>query len=177
MGLPRRRLLAALPALLLSGGLAGGLTGCGFRPLYGRGPAEDALRAELATVAVARIPERSGQLLRNALERRLERAGGGRPKLYTLSVALEERIEELGVERDNTAARANLYMTARFVLARDGRRLLSGTSQSIAAYNILAQPYATVISQKDSRERAAEQLAEDIVRRLAVFFANPEEER
>src|SRR4051794_24538649 len=53
-----------------------GLSGCGFRPLYGPVTAADgtesALTDELAAVRVGPIYERTGQLLRRNLQRRLE---------------------------------------------------------------------------------------------------------
>ena len=55
--------------MLLPLALAAALCGCGFRPMYasagngGMGPAE----AGLAQISIGPLPERSGQLLRQAL--------------------------------------------------------------------------------------------------------------
>ena len=64
--LPRRRMLALAAAAALSG--------CGFQPVYmptASGNAGVAQR-ELAAIQVALIPDRPGQLLRQALQDRLE---------------------------------------------------------------------------------------------------------
>lgn len=148
------------------------LAGCGFRPLYGRHADTPALAATLAMVEVAPIPDRTGQLLRNALEQRLERAGGNHAKVYTLEVVLDESTEALGLGRDATVTRANLVITADFTLRRDGKVVWSGNSRSATAYNILTQQYATIASERDSRDRAVNQVADDITRRLAVFLGN-----
>lgn len=164
-----RRHGARLAALALCGLV---LAGCGFRPLYGGKSDSPGLAAELATVEIAPIADRTGQLLRNALEQRMERAGGNRRKAYTLVVEVDETTEGLGLGRDATVTRANLVVTANFELRQNGTMIWSGQSRSAAAYNILTQQYATVASERDSRDRAVAQVADDITRRLAVFLGN-----
>lgn len=165
----RRAVFTLVPALALCGLV---LAGCGFRPLYGKHAEAPGLAAEMARVAVAPIPDRTGQLLRNALEQRLERAGGGRDKVYTLQIEVEEESTSLGLSRDATVTRADVVLTAVFRLYRDGKLLWSGDSTSAAAYNLLNQQYATVISERDSRDRAVTQVADDITRRLATFLGD-----
>jgi LPS-assembly lipoprotein len=167
--MPAPRLLAFLPVVALCALV---LSGCGFRPLHGRHSDAPGVTAELAAVAVAPIADRTGQLLRNALEQRLERSGGGQAKLYTLTIELEESTVGIGLGRDATVTRANLMLNANFDLIRDGKKVWSGTSQSVAAFNMLSQQYATIMSERDSRDRAVTQIADDITRRLAVFLGN-----
>lgn len=154
-------------ALALLAALA--VAGCGFQPLYGgkRGAAVD---ARLAAIHVAPIADRAGQELRNALEHRLY-AGGAATPVYTLEVTLTEGIEELGILRNRTASRANLRMRASWELTRGDEVIRQGETEGIAAYNILNQQYATVISQKDARSRAVEQLADEIIRQVSVAFS------
>lgn len=163
----RRRLL--LPVLALCG-LA--LAGCGYQPLYGQRANQPGVAAQLAAVDVALIPGRTGQLLRNALEQRMERGGGGAAKAYTLHVTLDEQTEPVGVARDATVTRENVVLLASFSLYRGGDVVLSGESRAAAGYNVLAQHYATIVSERDSRERAVLQVADDITRRIAVFLGN-----
>jgi LPS-assembly lipoprotein len=163
------RFLALLPVLAVCAMV---LSGCGFRPLHGRHADDPGVTAELAAVAVAPMPDRTGQLLRNAMEQRLERAGGGRPKSYNLVIVLDETTVGLGLGRDATVTRANLVLTASFNLLKDGNSVWAGTSQSSAAFNMLNQQYATIISERDGRDRAVNQIADDITRRLAVFLGN-----
>lgn len=165
----RRRLPLTLVSVVLCGLM---LAGCGFRPLYGSKSDAPGLAAELASVEVAPIPERTGQLLRNALEQRMERAGGAYRKAYTLELEVDESTEALGLGRDATVTRANLVVTAAFQLRQNGTVIWSGQSRSAAAYNVLTQQYATIASERDSRDRAVTQVADDITRRLAVFLGN-----
>ena len=76
-GVSRRGVLLAAGAVL---------GGCGLRPLYGEGSVDAGVQARLAEINVQLIPERSGQLLRQALQARLERGAAGVARRYDLSV-------------------------------------------------------------------------------------------
>jgi LPS-assembly lipoprotein len=171
-GLSRRGILQAGSTALTVAALAPLMSACGFKPMYG-GRAGSAVVAALAEVEVARINDRTGQLLRNALERRMERAGGGgtAKKRYLLTCGVAESKQELGLSKDSFASRADLTLTVDFTLSYQGKSLLTGSTQGIVAYNILDQQYATVISEQDSRQRAVEQVSEDITRRLSSYFS------
>jgi LPS-assembly lipoprotein len=78
----RRRQLLAL-------GAGGALSGCGFQPVYmptASGTA-GAPQRELAAIQVALIPDRPGQLLRQALQDRLEMGASGVARRYDLTVS------------------------------------------------------------------------------------------
>jgi LPS-assembly lipoprotein len=158
-------------ALVLAA-LAPLVSACGFKPMYG-GRTGTVVTSALAEVQVARINDRAGQLLRNALERRMERSGGGgtAAKRYLLTCSINETIQELGLSKDSFASRADLTLTVEFTLSAQDKALLSGSTQGIVAYNILDQQYATVASEENSRQRAVEQVAEDITRRLSSYFS------
>ncbi len=65
-------------------GLAGLLAGCGFRPVYApaAGGAAGPAAVGLSEINVPVIPERFGQLIRQALQDRFERGGSGGGRLY-----------------------------------------------------------------------------------------------
>lgn len=164
-----RRLIAAI----LGMGALAVLGGCGFQPLYGDYQGRGSASNRLATVAIEPIPDRIGQLLRNALEQRFERSGPA-DKVYNLRIEeLTESISSLGIQKDATATRANLTITADFMLLRDGTTVWGGTSQSTVSHNILNQQFASMMAETDSRARAVEQIANDITLRLAVFLNSP----
>ena len=152
---------AAAPALA---------AGCGFVPLYG---GDRGTQSGLARVEIAQISDRTGQLLRNALLLALPPGRAGEAKSWRLEVALEETRRKLGVEVEDVATRANLTLTARFVLRpRDGgEALLAGAVESINSYNILASPYGTLAAEKNARARAVGQLADALVGRLAAWLS------
>jgi LPS-assembly lipoprotein len=148
------------------------LAGCGFQPVHqSAGPGADA--PVTANVRVQPIPERMGQLVHRELSSRLrsDRPGSGTP--YQLAVDLDERIAETGFRADETATRRNVTVTAdyRLVDARNGETVLQGRAESTNSANILDQPYATEVAERDARQRGANDLAKKIFRDIASKLA------
>lgn len=158
------------------GGAAATLGGCGFRPLYlpqsGEGrPAA----AELAAVYVPVLPERPGQLLRQALQRRLEGAGSGTAKRYELTAYLVASGEGVATQRDSSTTRVRLNATGPWYLRTlnlDRALLAQGSSRIVDGYNILNQQYFAADLENDAAiKRIAEALADQIVTQVAVFLS------
>jgi LPS-assembly lipoprotein len=151
------------------------LCACGFQPLYGsrgNGGAQPALSSALAGVYVAPIPDRIGQQLRNDL---LDRLGTGRTattQAYRLAVVLDPEQEALLIQSDETVTRYNFRLRARFEVTdiRSGDVIFNGRTQAIAAYNVVQSPFATVSAQNDAQRRAAQEVGEEIVSQLQLFF-------
>ena len=149
------------------------LAGCGYHPLYGEHGADNAsVVDELALIHIEAIPDRTGQQMYNMLRERLNPYGRPEQPKYALSVALTETRENLFLEKDETATRANLTLKASFVLRRidDGTVITTGSSRSISSYDILSSQFASVISQEDARERDARAISDDIRTRLALVL-------
>src|SRR5262245_37235631 len=126
---PHLGLLAGLALLSAS------MSGCGFEPLYGE-RRDVSVVSELATVRIAPIPDRGGQVLRNFLLDQINPRGAG-SGAYTLSVDLREPQQEIGILRTDTATRIAYSAIASYSLAdAGGRRLLSGTSTSSTTYQL-----------------------------------------
>ena len=159
---PRAAAIAALAAPAIA-------AGCGFTPLYGE---DKGVQSGLGRVEIAQIADRTGQQLRNALLLALPPGRPGGAKSWRLEVALEETRQRLAVEVQDVATRANLTLTARFVLRprNGGEALLEGAVDSISSYNILAAPYGTLAAEKNARARAVSQLADALVARLALWL-------
>lgn len=152
------------------------LAGCGFKPLYGEGGVAGkggGVQASLARVSIDPIRTRTGQIMRNFLIDRMNPTGqpGGAAE-YGLKITLGIRKQELGIRRDDTATRANLIMTARYILTErsSGSVIFRAISRSVTSYNILDNEFATVIAERNARSRGAEQLADDITTRIALYF-------
>ena len=152
------------------------LAGCGFHPLYA--PAADGdmgpAQADLAAIWVPVIPERAGQLLRQALQRRLEGAGTGIAKRYTLTVGFALSADSLGIRPDSTATRVRIIGAAPWSLTSDTldhRLLKQGQAHAVDGYNILDQEYfAADLENETITRRVADTLADQIVEQLAVYF-------
>ena len=94
------------------------LSGCGFQPVYmptASGKAGVAQR-ELAAIQVDLIPDRPGQLLRQALQDRLERSASGVAQRYDLAVAFGIAGEGIAIQPDNTATRIREIGSANWTL-------------------------------------------------------------
>ena len=155
--------------LLLCLGLV--LAGCGYRPLYGQHGADNAsVVDELAMIRIEAIADRTGQQMYNMLRERLNPYGKPEQPKYALSVALTETRENLFLEKDETATRANLTLKASFILRRldYGTVITTGSSRSVSIYDILSSQFASVVSQEDARERGTRALSDDIRTRLAL---------
>ncbi|MFN6955390.1 MAG: LPS assembly lipoprotein LptE [Acetobacteraceae bacterium] len=160
-GLGRRALLGA--------GLS--LGACGFRPMYGAGgPGGSA--AGLPGVRVANIPERTGQMLRQALGRRLDPQGVGGTPRHELRVALAIQSEPIGFRRDGAPSRIRATARADWrvvALGTPEAEVATGREQVFDAYNIPdGQFFAADVSRDAMERRLMEQLADRIVQRLAV---------
>ena len=169
--IPDLRHLAGIGLLVCA---AAASTGCGFRPLYGKGSGSDV--AALSTVYVETIPDRIGQKLRNHLQERLSPKGPARRTYFILKVTLTESRRNLAIRKDETATRANLVITANFELI-DNRRAqngkFTGIATSINSYNVLQSDFATLSAQRDARDRALRTIADEIRLRVAAAIRDP----
>lgn len=151
------------------------LAGCGFSPVYAP-PSGGAPQANLAKVFVAVIPNRDGQLLRQALQVRLEGSSASAAKLYTLAVAYGVSSEGIGINTDSSTsfirftARANWQLLA---AAPGTPPLATGVALAQDGYSVIVDQYfysdlyTTVIDR-----RFADAIADQIVIRLAAYFRN-----
>lgn len=163
--------------LLGAAGLLG-LTGCGFRPLYAPGTAADGgngdLVTELAAVRVGPIYERTGQLLRRNLQRRLEDAAPGTSARYQLNVSYTPGVEVLGYRRDGTITRVRYTITGTWDLATLSVPPVPVARsdipyRAIDSFNIPDLQFFSADSARDALEsRAMEEMSEAIVRQVAL---------
>lgn len=176
-GMPRRALLRAA-----AGGLALGAGGCGFQPIHGAGVAagDAAVGTDLAATRVPVIPDRFGQLLRRGLQERLAMGAppGGIPAEATrweLLVGPNLAAEGIGIQRDGAASRVRTIATANWTLVRLTPRevVASGFERTTDAFNIQGTQYFAADSSREAMERRlAEQLADEVVVRVAMQFRN-----
>lgn len=145
------------------------LAGCGLSPVY-QGGGNGAVASTLGTVEVGPIAGQSGWLMRNALNDRLSRGGNGQPARYRLEVELDDRITGFGVRADNAVTRERRTLRARYRLveASRGTVVLDATAGSDAGIDVLGSEYATVAAEQSVLERLAQDLADQIVSRLAL---------
>jgi len=159
--------------------LAGVATGCGFRPLYKQTGNTSTVK-EFSQISIAQPEDRPSQQLRNYLLDTLTPYGQPDRPLYRLDYRLTETLGSVFVTRSEEITRNNLQVTA-VVYLRDyqtGGNLFSISATSQASYNVTLADYANLVSEKNARERALRDMAEQIRLRLGNYFdRKPEMER
>ncbi len=166
MSLPNDR-IARRALLLLTAPAV--LAGCGFRPVYsGGGSTARALHA----IDIAPIADREGQILRNTLIDRLNPRGQPDKPLYRLDVSYTEKFNRLSVARDDSLVRGQIAITGTFKLVdlATDQVVLTGSSRALNSYNVVDRQLAAQVTERYARERALDEVAEDIATRLALFI-------
>jgi LPS-assembly lipoprotein len=172
----RRSCGLALTALLA---LGTPLAGCGWHPLYGEnldaggGPSA---AAEMAYVHIQPIADRVGQQLYNMLRDRMNPLGVPQDPRYDLVVTLKQTTVQELINPDQTASRIDITLTADYNLftrAKPGQSVFHATSRTTTAYDLLDDPYASVVSADDAKRRGAQSLADEISNRVAVYLSEP----
>ena len=162
---------------LLLAGLMAGLGGCGFAPLYGRHGVA-ALRPELASIYVAVMTDRQGQLLRQALQQRLAGSDEAGVKQYELSGGLTISAEAIGIQQDTSSTRTRFNASSNWTLRKvdvANTVVTSGVAKAVDGININNQEYfAADLETSSAYRRLADEVADKIVLDLAIYFrANP----
>lgn len=170
-------------ALLLTlATLAFALAGCGLSPVYGdyaNGGKDSAVSVALDNVYIDSIPDRSGQKLRNLLMDRMYKSGrvSKIDSDYRLHVdGVTESIYGLGIAKDATATRSQIRLSANFTLTRtedSASPLIQRYVASVSSFNQLASDYTTLVTEEDARDQTINDLAQQIVTMLELYFSNP----
>ena len=147
------------------------LAACGFEPLYGRSDSGVSPVEDLAAIQVELIANRSGQILRTYLRDGLNPNNIDVPQRYRLRVTIAEPRQDLALQRNDTVARYGYGVGAGFVLIDSaGRGLFSGSAALSTNYEVSDSQFATLSSLFDARDRAMQQISDDIRNQLAVYF-------
>jgi LPS-assembly lipoprotein len=165
--LTRRHLLSLIPVSAVAG--------CGFQPIYmptatGQpGPAQ----RELAAVNVDIIPDRPGQLLRQALQERLASDSGARHR-YDLKVVFWIAGEGIAIQSDNSASRVRLIGHANWTLTTltsPRIQITTGTGRATDGFNVFhSQYFASDLDNEEATRRLTRELADQVVMQLAMWF-------
>ena len=148
------------------------LAGCGFQPLYGNAQGRGGVVDALQQVRIEPIPDRLGQKLHNFLLDRINPTGVPSRPSHSLRLETSVSRTDLGIERDETATRALLVLSASYTLFSyaENRVVFSGSERSSNSFNIVASDFATASAEIDALDRAAREISNDIKNRLGLFF-------
>jgi len=155
--------------VLLIAASALALAGCALQPLYGGGRSGE-VASTLRHVTVAPIPGRGGWLVYNKLKERLGEASESEAA-YRLEVELDDEIIGLGIRGDRAVTRERRTLRARYRLVTlgSGQVVLDATAGSDAGIDVVSSEYATVAAEQTAVEWLADEVADQIVARLALY--------
>ena len=171
----RRREIGRRATLL--GGL-GLLGGCGFRPLFapGTGGVDSAVARELAAVEVPVMAERSGQLMRQALQDRLERFNLSVAKKYELVASYQFIGLAEAIQPTTDPSRVRFTGVTNWSLhsgAVTGPLVANGTAKAMDGLDVIVGQFFEQSLQSDVvMRRLADTLADQVVMQLASYFAS-----
>ena len=143
------------------------LAACQLAPVYSGGTAGQA-QTMLSGIEVAPIADKAGFLVRDRLIERMNPSGN---PVLKLDVALDDNIIGFGVRGDNSIIRERRTLRARYRLVEIGtdKVLLDTTATADAGIDVVSSEYAVVAAEATALERLAQDIAEQIVARLALY--------
>ena len=149
------------------------LSACGFQPLYAKKAPGDVSKV-FAGVKIDSISGKDGQEMHTALEDKLN-PDGSLPvnPAYRLTATLSNSTIPIGVARDGTISRYNIYLTSHYTLYRnsDGKAIAAGDISYVNSYNNQINEYfSTYVSQQDAIKRNIAELAELYRERLTAYL-------
>jgi len=146
-------------------------TSCGYEPIYSKNANTN---KELLSISVQNIKNRPGQILRNTLLNQLNPERERVITKYRLIVEISESKTSLAYRRDKSATRTDLKITANYLLKdiKNGEILLKQEAKSISSFDVVESVYATLIAEKDVREKNLKVISNDIYTNLVIFFKN-----
>jgi LPS-assembly lipoprotein len=114
---------------------------------------------------------RAAQLLQNYLKDRLNPRGARKDTLYHLAIEMQQRFRSAASQGDGVTTREDLIMSAKYRLNdAKGQPVLNDVAQIVTSYDIILEPYNDTTTRRDAQQRAAQEVAEQIQTRLAVFL-------
>lgn len=151
------------------------LGGCGFHPLLAGGASGTASAVgRLRTIYVPVIPERSGQLFREALQARLYGADASVAKRYELSAPLVLNFEGLGIQSDTSTTRFRVTGSTSWTLldlTAQRAAVTTGYARLLDGYDNIDQQYiSTAFENEAATRRITSNLADRVVQQLAAYF-------
>ena len=159
------------------------ISGCGFRPLYGpvSSQSDEHITSQefLASIHIALITDRKGQMFRNELISLITPLGQPKNALYTLRADLTETSQALGILKDATFSVSQMTYRVNFELIESTTRqvVFKSSATVVTDYNVITDnEYATIVSAQNSQKRSLTLLAQEVFRELITFFQQKEQE-
>ena len=142
---------------------------CGYKPIYSKNVNTN---KELLSISIKNIKNRPGQILRNTLLNQLNPERERVIIKYRLIIELSESSTSLGYRRDMSATRTDLEVTAKYLLknVKNDEIILKEDVKSISSFDVVESVYATLVAEKDAREKSLKIISDNIYTNLVIFF-------
>ena len=142
---------------------------CGYEPIYSKNVNTN---KELLSISIKNIKNRSGQILRNTLLNQLNPERERVIIKYRLIIEISESSTSLGYRRDMSATRTDLEVTAKYLLknVKNDEIILKEDVKSISSFDVVESVYATLVAEKDAREKNLKVISDNIYTNLVIFF-------
>jgi LPS-assembly lipoprotein len=150
--------------------LAATVAGCGFHPLYApTGPRD--WDPDMAAISVAPINDRPGQILALALRENLNPGGSSVHPRWRLNTTLTVSRADLGIQRNATATISETIVNVAYQLydLKTNKMVYGSSSRATGDFDQLSDAYATQVAADSARDRALQEIADEMTLRLALF--------
>ena len=155
---------------LIMAAVAATVAGCGFHPLYAPSGPHDWDPA-LASISVGPIRDRPGQILEQALRENLNPGDMSVTPRWRLLTEVTVQRADFGIQRNATATTSEIVIgaTYRVIDVAGNKQVYANISRATGDFDQLSDAYATQVAADSARDRALQQVADDMVIRLALF--------
>jgi LPS-assembly lipoprotein len=148
------------------------LPGCGFHTVYGAHDDNTPVAAQMNSVEVENIAERTGQMLRNDLIDRMYLDGRPQNPQYRLTVSLRSLEEGIGLLPNATTSLTELNLYADYSMKdAGGKEVVKATAHATATYNQLQAEYGTFVAEQNAYQHCIDEISEQIVNRISLYFS------
>ena len=144
--------------------------GCGFRPLYS---VSDDFLQKTAEIEVEPIAGEGGYHSDLYLRSKLNPKQISADKKYRLKVILQEPVfTNQNIRSDNFASLVNMYVQANYQLTdiQSNQVLIDSFVGTSGLFNIISEPYATVVAQDKLYQNLVQTLSDEIAQHILSYF-------
>lgn len=172
--------------LIVSGMLALILSGCGFKPMYGKFSDDSSLRDIMANIRIDEIREdgrktRLGMVIRNGLLDRITPYGETASPEYSLKVTFKVIESGYGIREDESVTLQNLKLVASFQLfeisiegsgeTAPQKPILDSAARAIVTYDLIQSDYSNLVARQAAIKRLSEEVSNQISTRVGAFLS------
>jgi len=146
------------------------LCSCGFRPLYS---SSNNITEQTSAVQIQPIAGEGGYQMGLILQEKLNPKQINQEKKYRLTVSIHKPVyTNQSIRSDNFASLENMEISASYQLVdlSNNQILVSSTVDANGLFNLINDPYATVVAQDKLYSNLIKLMADDIATHILSYF-------